>query len=167
MLNPPQRRWDCKRVCSNTRGVNCTVCWSYWDIWTINMYIYIYIYIYPSIILLSVCAGRVQVCAGMMRTNIVWWYREGKLYGHMGTIMNDSPSIYWGDMHLEGKPFTLHHACRPRTILSDMGMCGCIWVVFEKTSVYFSWDADHFFSRKISIFGSTYNTYILLFYSEF
>ena len=44
MLNSPQRRWDSKRVCSNTRGVNCTVCWSYGDIWTINMYIYIYIY---------------------------------------------------------------------------------------------------------------------------
>ena len=51
MLNSPQKRWDCKRVCSNTRGVNCTVCWSYGDIWTINMYIYIYILsIFPSLI---------------------------------------------------------------------------------------------------------------------
>ena len=45
MLNSPQRRWDCKRVCSNTRGVNCAVCWSYGDIWTINMYIYIHLHL--------------------------------------------------------------------------------------------------------------------------
>ena len=53
MLNSPQRRWDSKRVCSNTRGVNCTVCWSYGDIWTINMYIYIYIYICSLLAALS------------------------------------------------------------------------------------------------------------------
>ena len=53
MLNSPQRRWDCKRVCSNTRGVNCTVCWAYGDIWTINMYIYIYIYKKPVTTMLT------------------------------------------------------------------------------------------------------------------
>ena len=37
MLNSLQMRWDCKRACSNTRSVNCTVCWSYGDIWTINI----------------------------------------------------------------------------------------------------------------------------------
>ena len=39
-------RWDetVKELCSHTRGVNCTVCWSYRDICTINMYIYIYLF---------------------------------------------------------------------------------------------------------------------------
>ena len=39
MLNFAWRR--CKREWSNTRGVNCTVCWTHGDIWTIHMYIYI------------------------------------------------------------------------------------------------------------------------------
>ena len=56
-FSPDKRRWDCKRVCSNTRGVNCTVCWSYGDIWTINMYIYIFFilftfYFYLRVLLL-------------------------------------------------------------------------------------------------------------------
>ena len=33
------------KECSNIRGVNCTVCRSYGDIWTINMYIYIYLHL--------------------------------------------------------------------------------------------------------------------------
>ena len=42
MLNSPQRRWDCNRVCSNNRDVNCTVHWTHRDTptWIINMYIY-------------------------------------------------------------------------------------------------------------------------------
>ena len=28
-LNSPQRRWDCIRESSNTRGVNCKVCWTH------------------------------------------------------------------------------------------------------------------------------------------
>ena len=31
-LNFPQRRWDRTRESSNTRGVNCEVCWTRWDI---------------------------------------------------------------------------------------------------------------------------------------
>ena len=34
-----QKMWCCKRVCSNTRGVNCTVCWTHRDVRTINIYI--------------------------------------------------------------------------------------------------------------------------------
>ena len=32
VLNSPQRRWNCTRESSNTRGVNCEVCWTRWDI---------------------------------------------------------------------------------------------------------------------------------------
>ena len=31
VLNSPQRRWDHIRESSNTRGVNCTVCWTHGD----------------------------------------------------------------------------------------------------------------------------------------
>ena len=31
-LNSPQRRWDCIRESSNTRGVDCKVCWTHGDI---------------------------------------------------------------------------------------------------------------------------------------
>ena len=36
VLNSPQRRWDHVRESSNTRGVNCKVCWTHWDfrLWT-------------------------------------------------------------------------------------------------------------------------------------
>ena len=43
-LNSPQRRWDCIREGSNTRGVNCTLLNSR-GYQTINIYIYVYIYI--------------------------------------------------------------------------------------------------------------------------
>ena len=35
-LNYSQRRWDCIRESSNTRGINCKVCWTHWDfrLWT-------------------------------------------------------------------------------------------------------------------------------------
>ena len=33
------------KECSNTRGVNCTVRRTHWDIWTINMFSYVYIYL--------------------------------------------------------------------------------------------------------------------------
>ena len=78
MLNSPQRRWDCKRVCSNTRGVNCTVCWSYGDIWTINMYIYIYLHL--------------QV----VRRHWVSWLKT-----HLWTLLKDSAS-HWE--RIETKP---------------------------------------------------------------
>ena len=31
-LNSPQRRWDSIRGSSNTKGVNCKVSWTHWDI---------------------------------------------------------------------------------------------------------------------------------------
>ena len=40
MLNSPQRRWDCIRKSSNTRGVNCKVCWTQWGFQTINRHVY-------------------------------------------------------------------------------------------------------------------------------
>ena len=40
----PRRDGTVKLVYSNTRGVNCTVCWSYGDIWAINMYLYIFLF---------------------------------------------------------------------------------------------------------------------------
>ena len=44
MLNSPQRRWDCIRKSSNTRGVNCKVCWTQWGFQTINRHVYVYVY---------------------------------------------------------------------------------------------------------------------------
>ena len=41
-----QKIWDPKSVCSNIKTVNCTVCWTRGDIWTVNMYILIYLYIF-------------------------------------------------------------------------------------------------------------------------
>ena len=45
MLNSPQRRWDCIRKSSNTRGVNCKVCWTQWGFQTINRHVYVYVYV--------------------------------------------------------------------------------------------------------------------------
>ena len=40
---PPQRRWDCIRKSSNTKGVNCKVCWTQWGFQTINRHVYVYV----------------------------------------------------------------------------------------------------------------------------
>ena len=100
MLNSPQRRWDCKRVCSNTRGVNCTVCWCYGDIWTINMYIYIYIYT------LSVINDY-----GTIRTRV---FRKAT---HMDQYL--SFNGHHPLEHKRGVVRTLTH--RARSIVSDLG----------------------------------------------
>ena len=42
----PQRRWERKRMCFNTKSVNCTFLWIHGNIWTVNMYIYIYILVF-------------------------------------------------------------------------------------------------------------------------
>ena len=46
ILNSPQREWDCKRVCSNTKGVNYIVHWTHWDIWTTCIYTHTFIYLH-------------------------------------------------------------------------------------------------------------------------
>ena len=49
MLNSPQRRWDCLRKSSNTRGVKCKVCRTQWGFQTINRHVYVYTGVLPSV----------------------------------------------------------------------------------------------------------------------
>ena len=50
MLNSLQRRWDCIRKSSNTKGVNCKVCWTQWGFQTINRHVYVYVYCITEIL---------------------------------------------------------------------------------------------------------------------
>ena len=48
-LNSPQRTWDRIRESSNTRGVNCKVCWTHGWFQTINLYIYSTLYLHLKV----------------------------------------------------------------------------------------------------------------------
>ena len=60
-LNSSQRRWDHTRESSNTRGVNCEVCWTTWDI-----RLYTLIQEGPNVLL-------IHLIPNVKNYNLFWW----------------------------------------------------------------------------------------------
>ena len=74
MLNSPQRRWDCIRKSSNTKGVNCKVCWTQWGFQTINRHVYVWFYVYsPNLPRGSWCITIVELVHWQSELSKIPW----------------------------------------------------------------------------------------------
>ena len=123
MLNSARRRWDCIRVCSNTTSVNCTVCWSYGDIWTINMYIYIYLFNFN----INWESERMNWC-GVNTTTFTYFSLTRKYYPSSKQFRD--PPTYTHQPSMQQKvPFSLI-----RCSSSKVAFCSCVewgWHIYD------------------------------------
>ena len=123
MLNFPQRRWDCIRKSSNTRGVNCKVCWTQWGFQTINRHVYVYVYVTDITNIYELVYIRhleLRHDKHVFVYNVIWW--------HLDYIISN----IWNNSQLLIKLFNAKRATYESTLKSLFNL-SFPWMIFYPT----------------------------------